>query len=300
MNLFQRAFVFIVCSAAFACTNPEHKTSNISKAKVNIVSNNVRIDYTDTGSGDTTLLFVHGWCINKTYWADQVAHFSKRYRVVAIDLPGFGKSGRNRKVWNTAAFGEDIKNVITQLDLKNVVLIGHSMAGDIILQGAIDIADRVIALVGVDNFKSAGVPFKGDSVKAKKEYADAIAAMKHNFKATAFGYFNQALFYKTTSKAVKNRVLNDVAHADTVIAIACIEQDNFDEAAKLLQAKKKLYLINSDYTPTDTSGLVAKKIPYKLLEIHATGHFPMIEKPQEFNLLLGKVMDDINKNNVSN
>ncbi|MDB5060682.1 MAG: hypothetical protein JWP67_525, partial [Mucilaginibacter sp.] len=120
MNLFQRLFVFILCSTAFACTNPKQKHSNFSKDKVSIVSNNVRIDYTDTGSGDTTLLFVHGWCINKSYWADQIAHFSKGYRVVAIDLPGFGKSGKNRKVWNTTAFGEDIKNVITQLDLKNV------------------------------------------------------------------------------------------------------------------------------------------------------------------------------------
>jgi pimeloyl-ACP methyl ester carboxylesterase len=300
MKLFQHLFVFILCSAAFACTNPKQKHSNFSKDKANIVSNNVHIDYTDTGSGDTTLLFVHGWCINKSYWADQIAHFSKMYRVVAIDLPGFGKSGRNRKVWNTTAFGEDIKNVITQLDLKNVVLIGHSMAGDIILQGAIDIPDRVIALVGVDNFKSAGVPIKGDSMKAKKEYADAITAMKHNFKATTFDYFNQALFYKTTTKAVKDRILNDVAHADTVIATACIQQDDFDEATKLKQAKKKLYLINSDYTPTDTSGLVVKKIPYKLLEIHATGHFPMIEKPQEFNALLDKVMADINKNSVTN
>jgi pimeloyl-ACP methyl ester carboxylesterase len=295
MNLFQRLFVFILCLAAVACTNPKHKHSNFSKTKVNIVSNNVPIDYTDTGSGDTTLLFVHGWCINKSYWADQIVHFSKRYRVVAIDLPGFGKSGRNRKVWNTATFGEDIKNVIRQLDLKNVVLIGHSMAGGIIVQGAIDVPDRVITLVGVDNFKSTGVPFKGDSAKAKKEYTDAITAMKHNFKATAFDYFNQALFYKTTTKAVKERVLNDVAHADTVIATACMEQDDFDEATKLKQAKKKLYLINSDYTPTDTSGLAAKKIPYKLLEIHATGHFPMIEKPQEFNTLLDKVMADINK-----
>ncbi|MFA6083175.1 alpha/beta fold hydrolase [Mucilaginibacter sp.] len=294
MKLHQRLFLFVLCSVAFACTNPEHKTQKNSKAKVNIVSNNVRIDYTDTGSGDTTLLFVHGWCINKTYWADQIAHFSKRYRVVAIDLPGFGKSGRNRNVWTTAAFGEDIKNVITQLDLKNVVLIGHSMAGDIILQGAVNIPGRVIALVGVDNFKSAGVPFTGDSVKAKKEYTDAIAAMKRNFKATTFGYFNQALFYKTTTKAVKDRVLNDVAHADPVIATACMEQqDDYPEAAKLLQVKKKLYLINSDYTPTDTSGLVAKKIPYRLLEIHATGHFPMIEKPQEFNTLLDKAMADI-------
>ncbi|WP_374951207.1 alpha/beta fold hydrolase [Mucilaginibacter sp.] len=281
-------FLFI---GLLGCNSPQKKDNR--KAKVKIVSNNVNIDYTDTGSGDTTLLFVHGWAINKTYWDSQVAHFKNRYRVVAIDLPGYGKSGRNRKVFNTAAFGQDIKNVIAQLHLKNVVLVGHSMAGDIILQGALDDPNHVIALVGVDNFKSAGVVSKGDTVKARKEYEQAIAAMKKDFKQVAFQWFNQDLFYKTTPKNIRERILNDVAHTDTVAAVSSMEQDNFNEGDELVKANKKLYLINSDYQPTDTTGLVARKIPYKLLLIHATGHFPMVEKPEDFNAMLDKVMADI-------
>lgn len=290
MNLLKKILGVATFAALLACTTVgNHNT----KAKIKIVSNNVYIDYTDTGSGDTTLLFVHGWCINKTYWENQVIYFGKRYRVVSIDLPGFGLSGKNRKVWNTTTFGEDIKNVILQLRLKNVVLIGHSMAGDIIVQGAIDIPDKVIALVGVDNFKSAGVAFKCDTIKAKKEYDEAINAMRHNFKKVAFDWFNQSLFYKTTSPAIRQRILNDVAHADSTIATACLQHDDFDEAAKLLQAKKKLYLINSNYTLTTTTGLIERHIPYKLFFVHATGHFPMIEKPDEFNEMLDKVMADV-------
>ncbi|MEB0260253.1 MULTISPECIES: alpha/beta hydrolase [unclassified Mucilaginibacter] len=274
----------------FACNSPQKKLNLTSK--VSLISNNVRIDYTDTGKGDTTLLFVHGWAINKTYWANQVAYFGKRYRVVTIDLPGFGKSDKNRAKWNTAAYGQDIKNVISQLSLKNVILIGHSMAGSIVLQGAIDAPGNVIALVGVDNFKSVGIA-STDSVKDKQEYAKAIAAMKKNFKVVAFEWFNQGLFYKTTSKAIRERILNDVAHTDSTVAIATQEWDDFNDAAALLKAKKKLYLINSDYQPTDTTGLVAKKIPYKLLIVHDTGHFPMVEKPEEFNKLLDEVIADL-------
>ena len=288
----------VLCLALFACNNPRPKNTNaINDDKditTNLVSNGVRIDYTDTGTGDTTLLFVHGWCINKTYWTNQVAYFGKRYRVVTIDLPGFGKSGKNRTKWNTATFGQDIKNVINQLGLKNVILVGHSMAGNIVLQGAVDAPQNVLALVGVDNFKSVGVAWT-DSVKAMKEYAEAMTAMKKNFKAVAFDWFNKGLFYKTTSKALRERILNDVAHSDSAVAIACQEWDNFNDAAQLLKAKKKLYLINSDYQPTDTTGLVAKKIPYKLLEVHATGHFPMVEKPAEFNKLLDNVIADIRR-----
>jgi pimeloyl-ACP methyl ester carboxylesterase len=282
----------------FACNNPAHKNTNAvndDKANItNLVSNNVRIDYTDTGTGDTTLLFVHGWCINKTYWEKQVAYFGKRYRVVTIDLPGFGKSGTNRTKLNTATFGEDIKNVINQLKLKNVILVGHSMAGNIVLQGAIDAPQNVIALVGVDNFKSVGVPWP-DSIKALKDYAEGMAAMKKNFKAVAFKWFNEGLFYKTTSQAIRKRILNDVANTDSTTAIASQEWDNYDDAPHLLMAKKKLYLINSDYMPTDTTGLVKKKIPYMLLEIHDTGHFPMIEKPDDFNRQLDKILADVKR-----
>jgi pimeloyl-ACP methyl ester carboxylesterase len=299
MKSLQYLIVFGLCLALFACNNPQPKNTNaINDDKaitVNLVSNNVRIDYTDTGTGDTTLLFVHGWCINKTYWEKQVAYFGKKYRVVTIDLPGFGKSGKNRKDWSTAAYGQDIKNVIDQLKLKNVILVGHSMAGDIILQGAVDGPRNVLALVGVDNFKSVGVPWT-DSVKAIKEYTGAINAMKKNFKAVAFDWFNKQLFYKTTGKVIKDRILNDVAHSDSTVAVAALAWDgNFSESNELLKAKKKLYLINSDYVPTDTTGLVKKKIPYELLIVHDTGHFPMIEKPNDFNRQLDKVIADIRR-----
>ncbi|MFD0766775.1 alpha/beta fold hydrolase [Mucilaginibacter lutimaris] len=284
LHLLPLAFLF---AFIFACNSPQKKinlTSNVS-----LVSNGVRIDYTDTGKGDTTLLFVHGWAINKTYWANQVAYFSKKYRVVTIDLPGFGKSGKNRTKWNTVAYGQDIKNVINQLGLKNVVLVGHSMAGNIVLQGCVDEPGHVLALVGVDNFKSVGIA-SADSVKDKQEYAKAIAAMKKDFKKVAIDWFNQGLFYKTTSQAIRNRILNDVTHTDSAVAIATQEWDNFNDVTALLKAKKKLYLINSDYQPTDTTGLVAKKIPFKLLIVHDTGHFPMVENPNAFNKLLDEVI----------
>ncbi|RYU91438.1 alpha/beta hydrolase [Mucilaginibacter terrigena] len=285
-------FVPLLCVVMFGCNSSQKNKNPSSASQVSLVSNGVRIDYTDTGKGDTTLLFVHGWAINKTYWADQVAYFGKRYRVVTIDLPGFGRSGKNRTKWNTEAYGQDIKNVIDQLGLKNVILIGHSMAGNIVLQGAVDAPENVIALVGVDNFKSVGI-ISPDSIKYKQEYGEVMAALKKNFKAVAFDWFNKGLFYKTTSKAIRERILNDVAHTDSTIAIATQEWDDFNDAAALLKAKKKLYLINSDYQPTDTTGLIAKKIPFKLLVIHDTGHFPMVEKPEEFNKLLTTAIADM-------
>ncbi len=272
-----------------ACNHSSPSTTD----KIKIQDNNVKIAYTDTGKGDTTLLFVHGWALNRGYWSDQLNYFDKKYRVVTIDMAGFGESGKNRSDWSTDAYSRDIDSVIRQLDLKNVILIGHSMAGDIVLQAAIDNPKAVIGIVGVDNFKNVGKP---ETETDKKSFASAMLLLKHNFKAIASDYFEQALFSKTTDTAIKKRILNDVAHADSTIAVAAMEQGNdFDELAKLRAADLKLYLINSDYQPTDTAGLVKNKLPYLLLTVHSTGHFPMVEAPKEFNAQLEKVIEDIKR-----
>ncbi len=210
--------------------------------------------------------------------------------MITVDLPGFGQSGKNRNVWDTETFGRDVDSVMSQLNLKNVILIGHSMAGDIVLQAAIKEPHRVIGLVGIDNFKGFGRAYnKQDTV----DYYAAISQLKHNFKKVAVEYVNQSLFYKTTADSIKKRVLNDVASADTTIAAACMEFNDFDEVKSLIAVKRKLYLINSDVTPTDTIGFYTKHIPYQIKYIHATGHFPMIEKPREFNIALAQILSEI-------
>lgn len=289
MNRILHVTPCVLLTFLIACNQPPQQQKQARA--ISIQNHGVHIDYTDRGTGDTTLFFVHGWCINKTYWNDQVDFFSKKYRVVTMDLPGFGRSGKNRKSWTTATFATDVDSVMAALHLKNVILVGHSMAGDIILQATFNMPDPVIALVGIDNFKSVGIQHSARvEQQNKQDYANAIEALKHHFKATAFMYFNEDLFYKTTDINIRRRILNDVAHADSTIATACMENDNFDEAGKLLAAKKKLCLINSDVNPTDTTGLHARHIPFKLFYIHATGHFPMVEDPKNFNALLEKAV----------
>jgi pimeloyl-ACP methyl ester carboxylesterase len=286
--------IIALCTLLFACGNPQHKTNDTNAdMRAHNQNNGVPISYTDTGKSDTTLLFVHGWCINKSYWADQAAYFVKRYRVIAIDLPGYGDSGKNRKTWDVNTFATDVNAVIDQLKLKNVILVGHSMSGTIVLQAAVNQPDKVIGLVGVDNFKGQGTP--PQTAAQKKEIADAIAAMRKDFKKVASQWFNEGLFYKTTSKAIRERILNDVAHADTAAAIGSMEQQAYDDVPNLIKSKKKLYLINSDYQPNDTTWLVKNKIPYQLLIVHNTGHFPMVEAPKEFNARLDEVLADLKR-----
>jgi pimeloyl-ACP methyl ester carboxylesterase len=296
--LFNFLAIFFLSGAILSCNQSEKKSeteqtaTTAIDAPVAINNNGVNIAYTDTGRSDTTILFIHGWAINKGYWADQVSYFGKRYRVVTMDLPGFGKSGKNRDKWDTKTYGSDVNAVIKTLGLKNVILVGHSMSGDIALQAAADNPAAILGLVGIDNFKNVGAP---QSPNTAKEYAAAIAEMKRNFKKIAFEYFNQSLFSNTTSADIKKRILNDVAQTDSAIAIASMEQQDlsFDEVAKLKQAGKKLYLINSDVTPTVTKYMTAKNIPFQIYYTKGTGHYAMIENPQEFNALLDEVLAEI-------
>lgn len=239
------------------------------------------------------MLFIHGWGINQTYWANQVSFFSKRFRVVTLDLPGFGKSGKNRKTWTVKDYAEDIHAILTQLDLKNVILIGHSMSGSIIVETALTYPSPIIGVIGIDNFKDIGTIL---TPELEKEWAAFYTNARNDFKRTVSkDIYN--LFAPSTDSLIQKRVSEDILSSDTLVAVTCLENlDKYPFAQKLKTLNKPLFLINSDYTPTDTLAFQKKGIGYHLLNMGTTGHYPMIEKPVRFNLLLQEAIDGIRKN----
>ncbi len=87
----------------------------------------VNISFDNEGKGQPTVILVRGWSNTRSIWDAQVSYFSEKYQVIAIDLPGFGKSGNNRSEWTIASYGEDISTIIQHLNLKKVVLLGFSL-----------------------------------------------------------------------------------------------------------------------------------------------------------------------------
>src|SRR5713101_3465630 len=94
----------------------------------------VPIHFTVSGAGSPALVFVHGWAIDGRYWEQQVPVFARSHRVVTLDLAGHGRSGRERKDWTVESFAQDVRAVVDALGLKKVVLVGHSMSGNVILE----------------------------------------------------------------------------------------------------------------------------------------------------------------------
>ena len=288
-----KTVIILLTAISFACNNADNRSADVSSKNMKIENAGVKIDYTDSGKGDTVLLFVHGWGINKSYWEDQVNFFKDKYRVITVDLPGYGVSGKNRNSWRVQDFGNDIDSVIYALNLQNLVLVGHSMSGNIVVEAALHAPERVIAVVGVDNFKNFGeIP----SEETKKYYALIIDSLRRDFKNIVTRYFNQQLFYKTTDSSIRSRVMNDIFSGDSSIAVSTMADNNYDEIANVIALKKKIYLINSDVTATDTVGFKKNNIPFEIKYIPETGHYPMIEKPAAFNEALEKIMQEIKKN----
>ncbi len=120
----------------------------------------VRLNYELTGAGDTTLLFIHGWNLDHTYWQNQVADFFRQYSLVLVDRAGCGKLGSNRKNWTIESFARDSSIIIEENSLKRVILVAHSMGGEIALDVAMANPKTVVGIIGVDNLKGVGMnPF---------------------------------------------------------------------------------------------------------------------------------------------
>ncbi len=277
--------------------------SNVSMAQaqermmakqVTIRDKQVEINYFQQGQGDTTLLFLHGWSINGTYWENQVDYFSKKYTVFAIDLPGFGKSKAARTNWTIEEYANDVTAFIDAMNLTHVIIIGHSMAGEIMLQTALTNNPKIVGIVGVDNFKSIDVVLPPEQMKQMNDF---FPLLEKDFKNSAPVYADLMLFHQTTLKEVKDRVKTDFANSDPIIGYGTIitqMQYSYNDAQRLEQLNYKLYLINSDGIPTNETGLKNHcKNGFQVETISATGHFPMIEKPSEFNLKLEKVLTSI-------
>ena len=83
----------------------------------------------ETGKGSPTLVFIHYWGGSRRTWSEVVARLSKRFRCIALDVRGWGKSDRHADDYSLFAQADDVQGVIAALNVKDVVLVGHSMGG---------------------------------------------------------------------------------------------------------------------------------------------------------------------------
>ena len=252
----------------------------------------VSINYDILGKGDTALIFIHGWNLDHTYWDYSVDKLKERYTIISLDLAGHGNSGKDRTTWTAESFGRDISQIISKQKLKNVVLVAHSLGGEIALEVRNQIPEKIIAIIGVDNFKDVGFKITPELRISLKQY---LTKFKRNYEEMADSVARENI--RSDNRDLINRIVKDYKTADPKIALAIYKNMIPKYASDKDQLQKlnfKLRIIASDYAPFNEDAL-RRYTPfgYEIIWINNAGHFPMVEQPEQFLAALKKFLSDL-------
>lgn len=133
-----------------------------------------KISYTDQGKGAVVVL-LHGFLENKKMWEDFAPEFSKKNRVVTIDLLGHGGSDCLGYIHSMEDQADMVHEVLQELKIRKAILVGHSMGGYVALAFAELYPDSIKGLVLLNSTS------REDSLERKKNRDRAIIAVKQNY-----------------------------------------------------------------------------------------------------------------------
>lgn len=118
-----------------------------------------RLFYTDEGSGEPVVL-LHGWTGDSHDWSWQLPALARRYRVVAVDLRGHGRSSAPEDGYDPRTLAGDVVALLQHLGLGPVVVMGHGLGGSVGSLMALEHKRWVRALITVDAKYGFGVEMK--------------------------------------------------------------------------------------------------------------------------------------------
>ncbi len=89
----------------------------------------VNLFYDEAGSGEQTMVLIHGAFADRTSFTEQFDHFAKRRRVIAVELRGHGDSDKPPGPYSIEGFADDVAWMCRRLEAHDPVLVGHSLGG---------------------------------------------------------------------------------------------------------------------------------------------------------------------------
>lgn len=248
--------------------------------------NNIKINYEQKGSGDLIVL-LHGWGSNIKLFANLIDLLSRKYTVVAMDMPGFGESQEPPSAWCVDDYVNFVIDFLKDYNTKQIMLLGHSFGGRVIikLNSRKDLPFEVTKVILVD---SAGIlPPKSNKKSFRTYYYKAGKAFLSNKLVQKIAPDALENFRKKMGSA-------DYAAASPLMRQVLVKVVNEDLEPLLPNIKCPTLLVwgvNDTATPLSDGEKMEKLIPDAgLVKLENAGHYSFLEQQFTFNRVMCSFM----------
>jgi pimeloyl-ACP methyl ester carboxylesterase len=252
--------------------------------------------YDDLGQPEgEAILFVHGWACDASVWRFQLPAFSEAFRVLAVDLPGFGRSDRPKdREYTVDLFAAGLEAVLEASGVGKAVIVGHSMGYAVGLELLARRPQAVAAFVNVD-----GAYFRPPRDEDPQAWWASLAQFAEGFggpgRDDLLQWFIGETFYGKTDPAVQQEVRALMGSVDRHVAYSSMAHFVRPETWRLRGPfgvpALAVYSYHDSYEE-DHADYLRRTFPDLVYEEwDDTGHFLMMERPGRFNALLRRFVD---------
>lgn len=219
--------------------------------------------YIERGEGEV-LVLLHGNGEDATYFESQINYFSKKYRVIALDTRGHGKTARGEAPFTIRQFSEDLYGFLNKKGIDNVNLLGFSDGGNIAMIFAMMHPEKVKKLI------LNGANLDGRGVKILVQFPIVLA------------YYLTSMFIKKSAKARKKAEMLGLMVKDPNVKI--------QELSKI-SMPTLVIAGNKDMIKDSHTKLIGKSIPNAKTVIIKGDHFVANKRPEAFNQEVAQFLD---------
>jgi len=263
-------------------------------------ANGVNIAYQVYGNGNIPLVFVHGWCCDKSYWKEQTSYLKNRYKIVAIDLAGHGESGLGRKSYTIPMFAKDVSAVINKLGLDKFIIIGHSMGVNVILEVAVNNLDKTLGIFSIDGYFEIPKVKTADELEAYDK-EQRIEWSKRNFQPYVYDWV-KSWYHPKSDSALIDYIAMDMSKNDPfagVDAIVTMMQYYYKDYPNSLKLIKDIPVINIESTlKPNVEEFRNYGVNFQNFHMEEPSHFLQMSNPVEFNKIFSEQLDKVLKSEI--
>lgn len=243
-----------------------------------------KVHYMTAGEGKHTLVFVHCWAGNLGFWREQIPALASKARLILIDLPGHGRSGKRNMIYNMDYFAAAVRAVLCDARVKKATLIGHSMGGPVIYRVYEQAAENVAALVVIDGFLRRPRVAPG----AAEQFIAQFRTPQYRERTREF--FG-AMFPIPGTETLRDQILSELLTTPQRVMHRSMEGmfGPRQPAWDLKEPAVPVLVINAKGSIWETDDeqyvhSLSTKTDYRVM--NGVGHWLMLERPGEFNAIL--------------